>query len=83
MPHCKELRQSIRSCTFDAILNVRGETTAQPHRCIIMESAQRLAALEKTYELIAALITDEEAETYPVLDHLADLLDDLRPEAAE
>ena len=48
-----------------------------------MDPAQRLAALDKTYELIATLITDDEAETYPVLDHLADLLADLRLEAAE
>lgn len=46
-----------------------------------MDHPTRLAALDAAYALIASLITDEEAELYPVLDHFADLIADLRIEA--
>ena len=56
-----------------------GPPTAFP----TMTNDSRIKALEAAYEVIAALITQEEADTYPCLDHLADLIADARREGEE
>lgn len=45
-----------------------------------MTTADRVAALWQLYEQLDALITPDEIETYPVLEHLGDLLEDLQLE---
>lgn len=42
-----------------------------------MNTRERVAALWAIYEQIDALITADEIETYPVLEHLGDLINDL------
>ena len=42
-----------------------------------MTTTERVAALWAIYEQIDALITADEIETYPVLEHLGDLINDL------
>lgn len=48
-----------------------------------LSAADRLAALWALYEQIDALITPDELETYPVLQHLGDLLEDLQLELGD
>jgi hypothetical protein len=45
-----------------------------------MNTADRVAALWSLYEQLDALITPEEIETYPALEHLGDLINDLQLE---
>lgn len=42
-----------------------------------MSNADRVAELWKLYEQLDALITADEIELYPVLEHLGDLIADL------
>ena len=42
-----------------------------------MTDAQRAAALYELYKQLDELMTADELETYPVLDHLTDLIEDL------
>ena len=42
-----------------------------------MNTTERVAALWAIYEQIDALITPDEIELYPVLEHLGDLINDL------
>ena len=48
-----------------------------------MTTAERVAALTDLYQQIDALITADEIETYPCLEHLGDLINDLQLEAEE
>ena len=48
-----------------------------------MKPADRVAALWALYEQLDALITPDEIETYPVLEHLGDLINDLQLEIDE
>jgi hypothetical protein len=43
-----------------------------------MNTRDRVAALWQLYEQLDALITPEEIETYPALEHLGDLINDLQ-----
>lgn len=43
-----------------------------------MTTTDRVAALWQLYEQLDALITADEIETYPVLLHLGDLIEDLQ-----
>lgn len=45
-----------------------------------MTPAERVAAFWQLYEQLDALITPDEIETYPVLEHLGDLIEDLQLE---
>lgn len=45
-----------------------------------MTTAERVAALWQLYEQLDALITPDEIENYPVLEHLGDLIEDLQLE---
>jgi hypothetical protein len=45
-----------------------------------MNTADRVVALWQLYEQLDALITPEEIETYPALEHLGDLINDLELE---
>ena len=45
-----------------------------------MDTRDRVAALWQLYEQLDALITADEIETYPVLMHLGDLIEDLQLE---
>ena len=42
-----------------------------------MTDAQRAAALYELYTKLDELVTAEEMESYPFLEHLADLIEDL------
>jgi len=44
--------------------------------------ANRLARLESISNNLSAVLTQEEAETYPALEHLFDLIQDLKKQAA-
>mgnify|MGYP006297648081 FL=1 len=46
-----------------------------------MNTRDRVAALWAIYEQIDALITPDEIELYPVLEHLGDLINDLEIDA--
>ena len=48
-----------------------------------MNTAERVAALWALYEQLDALITPDEIETYPCLEHLGDLINDLELEVEE
>ena len=48
-----------------------------------MTTTERVAALWQLYEQLDALITADEIETYPVLEHLGDLIEDLQLELEE
>ena len=48
-----------------------------------MTTAERVAALWALYEQLDALITPDEIETYPCLEHLGDLINDLELELEE
>jgi hypothetical protein len=48
-----------------------------------MTTTERVAALWAIYEALDALITADEIETYPCLEHLGDLINDLQLEAEE
>ena len=48
-----------------------------------MTTTERVAALWQLYEQLDALITADEIETYPVLEHLGDLIQDLQLEEEE
>jgi hypothetical protein len=43
-----------------------------------MNTRDRVAALWQLYEQLDALITPNEIETYPALEHLGDLINDLQ-----
>jgi hypothetical protein len=43
-----------------------------------MDTRDRVAALWQLYEQLDALITPDEIETYPALEHLGDLINDLQ-----
>lgn len=45
-----------------------------------MDTRERVAALWQLYIELDALITADEIETYPVLEHLGDLIEDLELE---
>lgn len=45
-----------------------------------MEPTDRLAVLRWIEAQLQALMTDDEQQTYPVLDHLQDLISDLEPD---
>ena len=45
-----------------------------------MTDTERADALQRLYEAIDELMTPEETTTYPVLDHLGDLIADLDPD---
>ena len=45
-----------------------------------MTTAERVAAFQALYEQLDELITADEIETYPVLGHLEDLINDLELE---
>ena len=47
-----------------------------------MTTTERVAALWALYEQLDALITPDEIETYPCLEHLGDLIEDLQLEVA-
>ncbi len=42
-----------------------------------MNTTDRVEVLQRLYAQLAALITTDERETYPVLEHLGDLIEDL------
>jgi hypothetical protein len=42
-----------------------------------MNTTDRVEVLQQLYAKLAALITTEESNTYPVLEHLGDLIGDL------
>ena len=42
-----------------------------------MTTAERLAELRAIHERLSELLTDTEADTYPAIEHLSDLIDDL------
>jgi hypothetical protein len=46
-----------------------------------MSTTDRVAALWAIYDALDALITPDEIETYPCLEHLGDLIEDLQLEA--
>lgn len=48
-----------------------------------LSGPDRLAALWSLYEQLDALITPDEMETYPALQHLGDLLEDLQLELGD
>lgn len=48
-----------------------------------MNTTERVAALWQLYEQLDALTTPDEIETYPFLEHLGDLINDLEMEAQE
>lgn len=48
-----------------------------------LSGPDRLAALWAIYEQLDALITPDEMETYPALQHLGDLLEDLQLESGD
>lgn len=48
-----------------------------------MTTTERVEALWQLYQQLDALITADEIETYPVLEHLGDLLEDLQEEVDE
>lgn len=48
-----------------------------------LSGPDRLAALWAIYEQLDALITPDEMETYPALQHLGDLLEDLQQESGD
>ncbi|MEN9767813.1 MAG: hypothetical protein RLZZ32_1773 [Cyanobacteriota bacterium] len=56
---------------------------ATPHRIAAMDTRDRVAALWQLYEQLDALITPEEIEMYPALEHLGDLINDLEMEIEE
>jgi len=56
--------------------------TTDAHRNHAMTTTERVAALWQLYEQLDALITADEIETYPVLEHLGDLIEDLQEEEA-
>ena len=43
-----------------------------------MNTRDRVTALWQLYEQLDALITPDEIETYPALEHLGDLINDLQ-----
>ena len=45
-----------------------------------MTTAERAAALWQLYEQLDALTSPDEIETYPFLEHLGDLIEDLQLE---
>ena len=45
-----------------------------------MTNAERAAALWQLYEQLDALTSPDEIETYPFLEHLGDLIEDLQLE---
>jgi len=45
-----------------------------------MNTTERVAALWKLYQQLDALLTADEAKTYPALEHLGDLIQDLELE---
>ena len=45
-----------------------------------MNTTERVAALWQLYEQLDALTTPDEIETYPFLEHLGDLINDLELE---
>jgi len=47
---------------------------------LIMTTDQRVAALQALYSQLDALLTPEEAQLYPALVHLGDLITDLQLE---
>ena len=49
-----------------------------PHRNHAMTTTERVAALWQLYEQLDALITADEIELYPALQHLGDLIEDLQ-----
>lgn len=48
-----------------------------------MTTTERVEAFWAIYEALDALITPDEIETYPVLEHLGDLINDLQLEAEQ
>ncbi len=54
--------------------------TADAHRNQAMTTRERVAALWALYDQLDALITADEIEVYPVLEHLGDLIEDLQLE---
>lgn len=52
--------------------------TTDAHRNHAMTTAERVAALWALYEAIDELVTPDEHATYPVLEHLGDLIEDLQ-----
>lgn len=46
-----------------------------------MTTTERVAALWQLYEQLDELITADEIQTYPVLEHLGDLIHDLEIDA--
>lgn len=48
-----------------------------------MSDAERADALAAARELLVCLMTPDELETYPVVTHLDDLIEDLRLEVEE
>jgi hypothetical protein len=42
-----------------------------------MTDAERLAEFNRIRDELEALMTEDELDTYPVFDHLCDLIDDL------
>jgi hypothetical protein len=54
--------------------------TTDAHRIEAMATTERVAALWALYEQLDELITANEIEAYPVLEHLGDLINDLELE---
>ena len=48
-----------------------------------METADRVSALWALYEQLDALTTADEIQTYPFLEHLGDLIEDLTAEIGD
>lgn len=54
--------------------------TTDAHRNQAMTTTERVAAFQALYDELDALITPDEMETYQVLQHLGDLIEDLQLE---
>ncbi len=57
--------------------------TTGHHSIEAMTTTERVAALWALYEQLDELITADEIETYPVLEHLGDLINDLELEGED
>ena len=66
-----------------AIPEAIGRAYHRKHRATTMNTRERVEALWALYNQLDALITPDEMETYPALDHLGDLVSDLEADLEE